>query len=84
MALRDRTQNKVKLADEKSQTHFQKIQNTGSKPNFPGIYECQSCGFEDLINRDCEKLPPCSECDGSEWKLIVYAQNSKQKGGKTF
>lgn len=50
------------------------IRKSGSKPSSPGIYKCQDCGFEDVINRDCDKLPPCSGCDGSKgWKLLVKA-----------
>ncbi len=84
MALRDIEQKKVRDIKDIYRDWFKGIQKTGSKPDHPGIYECQNCGFEDLINRECEKLPPCSECDGSEWKLIVYAMNSKQKKHSTY
>lgn len=48
----------------------------GDKPSAPGIYKCQSCGFEDVINRECDTLPPCSECRNktTTWKLLVKAR----------
>ena len=60
---------------------FTRLRPVGSLPAFPGIYECQSCGFEDVINRECEKLPPCSNCreDSHDWKLIVRAMNADDK-----
>lgn len=82
MAISDSGQKKVISANDASKPPFQKTQKTGSAPTHPGIYECQKCGYEDLINRECPKLPPCSECSGSDWKMIVFAQNSNQKGGK--
>ncbi|GJB85156.1 hypothetical protein KAM380_096210 [Aeromonas caviae] len=84
MAISDTGQKKVIPANDASKKHFQKTQKTGSEPTYPGIYECQKCGYEDLINRECTKLPPCSECSGSEWKMTVFAQSSNQKGGKPF
>lgn len=84
MAAFDSAQSKVRNIVKEQVQHFRSIQKTGSAPTRPGIYECQNCGFEDLINRDCDKLPPCSDCEGSEWLLIVYALNSKQKKGKIF
>ena len=56
---------------------FREIQTIGSKPNAPGIYKCQRCGFEDVINRECDTLPPCSHCKSrpgrNTWKLLVQA-----------
>jgi hypothetical protein len=45
----------------------------GRNPSYPGIYECQTCGYEDVINRECTSLPPCSNCDSEhmKWKLVV-------------
>ncbi|UVL46808.1 hypothetical protein LOY57_03110 [Pseudomonas moraviensis] len=82
MAITDSGQKKVLSAKDAHKKYFEKIQKTGSAPTHPGIYECQKCGYEDLINRECTKLPPCSECSGSDWKMSVFAQNSDQKGGK--
>lgn len=60
-----------------SSTRFASLHNIGSKPSYPGIYKCQTCGFEDVINRECEKFPPCSNCSGKKgantWKLLVQA-----------
>lgn len=49
----------------------------GETPPDPGIYKCQSCGYEDVINRECSTLPPCSECKKktTTWKLLVKAEN---------
>ncbi|HHQ4508563.1 TPA: hypothetical protein ACSP3X_003404 [Aeromonas hydrophila] len=84
MALRDKEQNKVRFIKEEYAQRFRTIQSSGSKPSHPGIYECQTCGFEDLINRECNTLPPCSKCDGSEWKLIAFAQDSEHKGRNIY
>jgi len=47
----------------------------GQDPTYPGIYKCQSCGYEDVINRECTSLPPCGKCNSKsiEWKLLVRA-----------
>jgi len=51
----------------------------GEKPPSPGIYKCQSCGYEDVFNRECEKIPPCAKCGTktTTWKLLVKAVDSK-------
>ena len=56
---------------------YEKLWKPGQNPTFPGIYKCQICGYEDVINRECDSLPPCSSCDGNpmEWKLLVRALN---------
>ncbi|MGO3691145.1 MAG: hypothetical protein ACTJF0_11880 [Psychroflexus halocasei] len=58
---------------------FTKNWSIGETPKFPGIYKCQHCGFEDVMNRDCDKLPPCSNCKAkghsNTWKLLVRADN---------
>lgn len=50
----------------------------GETPQFPGIYKCQSCGFEDVINRECDTMPPCANCreDTEDWKLLVRAEDA--------
>ncbi|HHQ4311112.1 TPA: hypothetical protein ACSP7Z_001735 [Serratia fonticola] len=68
----------VRRADnEAGLKKYSKIWKIGEKPVYPGIYKCQHCSFEDVINRDCEKLPPCSNCKkkghANEWKLLVRA-----------
>ena len=63
---------KVVLSDKPDQ--YDKRHNPGGTPPSPGIYKCQECGFEDVINRDCDTLPPCANCDNSmQWKLLVKA-----------
>jgi len=61
---------------------FEKIWNIGEKPEYPGIYECQACLYEDVINRECEKLPPCSNCKkkghSNTWQLLVTAQDAPE------
>lgn len=56
---------------------YKKSLNIGIKPANPGIYKCDTCGFEDVINRECDKLPPCSKCRDNKrsntWKLLVTA-----------
>jgi hypothetical protein len=62
------------------------LRKVGSKPAGAGIYECQSCGQEDVINRECPILPPCSVCkeDGHNWKLIVRAQGADEKDNQPY
>lgn len=59
---------------------FDKIWKIGERPEYPGIYECKSCLYEDVINRECEKFPPCSKCTvkgkANTWQLLVLAQNA--------
>lgn len=69
------------VTTEKSADKYKKVWKIGENPAYPGIYECQSCYFEDVINRDCDKLPPCSHCrSGKEkantWQLLVLAQDA--------
>lgn len=54
---------------------YSKEWKPGQNPSYAGIYKCQSCGYEDVINRECTSLPPCSNCDseGIKWKLLVRA-----------
>lgn len=49
----------------------------GEKPKYPGIYKCQRCKFEDVFNRECETVPPCSQCaeETTTWKLLVIARD---------
>lgn len=69
-------QNKVRLSDKPNQ--YNTLRKPGEKPPSPGIYKCQTCGFEDVINRECGTLPPCSSCKDKSrkneyWKLLVKA-----------
>ncbi|MBC7953967.1 MAG: hypothetical protein H7Z12_19380 [Rhodospirillaceae bacterium] len=65
----------VKKTDKSEK--YQKKRSPGETPPGPGIYKCQECGFEDVINRECETLPPCSNCEGKgvKWKWLVRATN---------
>ncbi len=57
----------------KSLEKFNAIRKQGEKPRFAGIYICQSCGFEEVITRECVALPRCSGCKEEQqtWKLLV-------------
>lgn len=71
-----------KTTDEKNTPKYDKIWKPGEKPIYPGIYRCQSCGYEDVINRGCTKLPPCTNCEQKKhkdntWKLLVRAADAK-------
>lgn len=59
---------------------YNKEWKPGQNPKFPGIYKCQSCGYEDVINRECETMPPCAECqeDTTTWKLLVRAMDKAE------
>ena len=63
------------VKESTSKDKFEQKWKPGQKPTFPGIYKCQSCGYEDVINRECHKLPPCANCNNKphEWKLLVRA-----------
>ena len=63
----------VKTTD--SPEKYQTERKPGQRPSSPGIYKCQSCGYEDVINRECDTLPPCANCDKKPhaWKLLVTA-----------
>ena len=66
----------VKLSDKPGQ--YNTSRKPGEAPPSPGIYKCQTCGYEDVINRECGVLPPCSECGKAKkknehWKLLVKA-----------
>lgn len=72
----------VKTTDVKKTPKYDKIWKPGEKPVYPGIYRCQSCGYEDVINRECTKLPPCTNCEQNKhknntWKLLVRAADAK-------
>jgi len=67
---------------EKANAKYEKIWKPGEKPDWAGIYRCQACGYEDLINRQCNKLPPCSNCEekahnNNTWKLLVRAVDAE-------
>ncbi len=53
----------------------------GEKPKYAGIYECLNCGQEDVINRECTKLPPCAACkkQSHQWQFLVRAQDASEK-----
>jgi len=64
--------NNVNLSNKPDQ--YNMLRSPGETPPAPGIYKCQKCGFEDVINRDCDTLPPCANCDKSmKWKMLVKA-----------
>lgn len=69
----------VKVTGRPENKHWRAVFSIGDEPPVPGIYKCQSCGFEDVINRDCSNLPPCSNCKrpghANKWKLIVRAED---------
>jgi hypothetical protein len=64
---------KVRKTDQPGK--YQVARKPGEKPSSPGIYKCQACGYEDVINRECGHLPPCAKCDKKPhtWKLLVTA-----------
>jgi len=71
-----------KVKESTNVDKFNKIWKPGENPNWAGIYRCQSCGYEDVINRECTKLPPCSNCENKHhknntWKLLVRAEDSE-------
>ena len=64
---------KVRKSNQPAQ--YDAKRKPGEKPASPGIYKCQSCGYEDVFNRECEKIPPCANCgpNTTTWKLLVKA-----------
>lgn len=66
---------------EEAKAKYERIMKPGENPDYPGIYRCQACGYEDLINRECGTLPPCSNCEkkthkSNTWKLLVKAEDA--------
>lgn len=65
----------VRVSDKPNQ--YRELRSIGEAPGGPGIYKCQTCGFEDVINRKCDKLPPCSNCSpakrANKWVYLVKA-----------
>ncbi len=64
---------KVRQSDKMDQ--YNKARKPGETPPSPGIYKCDSCGYEDVFNRECAKIPPCANCgtETTTWKLLVKA-----------
>jgi len=69
----------VQRTGEKTEAKFEKVWKPGQNPAYPGIYKCQVCTYEDVINRECTSLPPCSNCGGGSmtWKLLVRATDAE-------
>ena len=67
----------VSKTGDKYSAKYEREWKPGENPDFPGIYKCQSCNYEDVINRECNSLPPCSNCDSKsiKWKLLVRAMD---------
>jgi DNA-directed RNA polymerase subunit RPC12/RpoP len=42
---------------------------TGEKPG-QGTYQCIECGQEVVLNDDSDTLPPCPNCDSTEFEQI--------------
>ena len=65
----------LQTTDANKTAKYSKVWKPGQNPDFAGIYKCQICNYEDVINRECTSLPPCSNCGGKpmEWKLLVRA-----------
>jgi len=75
--------NNVKLNKaESANAKYNKTFKPGQIPSYAGIYRCQECGYEDVINRECTKIPPCNNCEEkghgeNRWKLLVRAVNAE-------
>lgn len=72
----------IKDPDSETKKRYDRTWKPGENPSCAGIYRCQSCGYEDVINRECTSLPPCSNCEeknhkNNTWKLLVRAENAK-------
>jgi hypothetical protein len=67
----------IHATDHKDVAKYSRSWNPGDRPAYPGIYKCQRCGFEDVINRECYNMPRCAECraDTTTWKLLVRAMD---------
>lgn len=65
--------NNVHKTDKPDQ--YKKARKPGETPPYPGIYKCDTCGYEDVFNRECNKIPPCSKCGTktTTWKFLVKA-----------
>lgn len=70
---------KTSVKESNKPERYSKLWKPGANPTYAGIYKCQRCGFEDVINRECESMPPCSECrqQSTTWKLLVRAEDKE-------
>lgn len=70
-------ENKRSVLETDKPDQYRVLREIGDVPPNPGIYECQTCKYEDVVNRECIKLPPCSNCKkkghSNKWKLLVKA-----------
>lgn len=70
-------EDKRAVRESDSLEQYKRIRKVGEYPASPGIYKCLDCGFEDVMNRGCKTLPPCSNCSkekgANTWKLLVKA-----------
>ncbi|PDO82056.1 hypothetical protein BK796_23245 [Kosakonia pseudosacchari] len=70
------------LKSQIAKIRYTRVWKPGENPDAAGIYRCQGCGYEDVINRECTKLPPCSNCEKNNhsdntWKLLVRAEDAE-------
>ncbi|MGM8366498.1 zinc ribbon-containing protein [Virgibacillus sp. W0181] len=42
---------------------------TGEKPG-KGTYKCKNCGNEVTLDDTTDTLPPCANCDGTEFRKV--------------
>jgi hypothetical protein len=54
--------NKRLVAEGDKPSQCRILSEIGDVPSSPGIYDCQTCKYEDVVNRECIRLPPCSNC----------------------
>lgn len=74
--------NVKKNTKETANEKYEHVWKPGQNPSYAGIYRCLECGYEDLINRQCTKLPPCTNCEekghkSNTWKLLVKAEDTE-------
>jgi DNA-directed RNA polymerase subunit RPC12/RpoP len=43
------------------------MSKTGQKPG-KGTYRCTNCGETVVLNDNDDRLPPCPECNGTDYK----------------
>ena len=48
-------------------TEVTEMPKTGEKPG-AGQYTCKKCGKTLTLDDETDKLPPCSDCGGTEFK----------------
>ena len=70
-------ENKRSVLETDKPEQYRVLREIGDVPPSPGIYECQTCKYEDVEKKKKKKLPPRTnrkkKGHSNKWKLLVKA-----------